>query len=129
MIEKIKANLKLTEFIRFVIVGLVATIIHYGSYLILDYLLHLNYNISYTLGYLISLIFNFIASTMFTFQTKATTKNGIKFAGAHIINYFVHMMLLNFFIDIRIPDAIAPIFVFPIAILINFFMVRFSLKQ
>ncbi|MBS3200340.1 GtrA family protein [Turicibacter bilis] len=129
MLEKIKNNPKLLEFIRFVIVGVGATILHYGIYLTLEHGLHFNYNLAYTLGYILSFIFNFFASTFFTFKTEANAQNGFKFASAHLINYFVHMFLLNIFIFIGIPDGIAPIFVFPIAIILNFFMVRFALKK
>ena len=129
MIEKLRSNHKLLEFIRFVIVGIGATVIHYGIYLILEYGIHLNYNFSYTVGYVISFIFNFFASTFFTFKTEANAQNGVKFASAHLMNYFVHMILLNVFIIIGISDNIAPIFVFPIAIIINFFMLRIALKK
>ena len=129
MLEKIKNNPKLLEFIRFVIVGVGATILHYGIYLTLEHGLHFNYNLAYTLGYILSFIFNFFASTFFTFKTEANAQNGFKVASAHLINYFVHMFLLNIFIFIGIPDGIAPIFVFPIAIILNFFMVRFALKK
>lgn len=129
MIDKLKNNPKLNEFIRFVIVGVLATALHYGIYLAFEYGLGLNYNLAYTLGYILSFIFNFFASTFFTFKSEANAQNGIKFAGAHLVNYFVHMLLLNLFIFIGIPGGIAPIFVFPIAIIINFFMVRFALKK
>lgn len=122
-------NNKTLEFIRFVIVGILATVIHYAIYLALEHGLHINYNFAYTIGYILSFIFNFFASTFFTFKTNANAQNGIRFAGAHLINYFVHMILLNVFIFIGMPDNLAPIFVFPIAIIINFFMVRFALKK
>ena len=122
-------NNKTLEFIRFVIVGILATVIHYAIYLALEHGLHINYNFAYTIGYILSFIFNFFASTFFTFKTNANAQNGIRFAGAHLINYFVHMILLNVFIIIRIPNNIAPILVFPIAIIINFFMVRIALKK
>lgn len=122
-------NKKTLEFIRFVIVGVLATVIHYVIYLALEHGLHINYNFAYTIGYILSFIFNFFASTFFTFKTNANAQNGIRFAGAHLINYFVHMILLNIFIFIGMPDNLAPIFVFPIAIIINFFMVRFALKK
>lgn len=122
-------NKKTLEFIRFVIVGILATVIHYAIYLGLEHGLNINYNVAYTIGYILSFIFNFFASTFFTFKTNATAQNGIRFAGAHLINYFVHMILLNIFIYIGIPDNFAPIFVFPIAIIINFFMVRLALKK
>lgn len=129
MINKIKNNQKLLEFIKFGIVGVGATLIHYLIYLALERGLDLNYNLAYTLGYIISFFFNFMASSLFTFKTDPNAKNGIRFAGAHLINYFVHVLLLNIFIFIGIPNGIAPIFVFPIAIVINFFMVRFALKK
>ena len=66
---------------------------------------------------------------MFTFKTTASAENGVKFAGAHLINYFLHMILLNVFIFIQVPGNIAPLFVFPIAIIINFFVVRLALKN
>lgn len=91
MIDKLKTNPKLAEFIRFIIVGVLATALHYGIYLALEYGIGLNYNMAYTIGYLLSFIFNFFASTFFTFQSEANAQNGIKFAGAHLINYFVHM--------------------------------------
>ena len=122
-------NNKTLEFIRFVIVGILATVIHYVIYLALEHGLHINYNFAYTIGDILSFIFNFFASTFFTFKTNANAQNGIRFAGAHLINYFVHMILLNVFIFIGMPDNLAPIFVFPIAIIINFFMVRFALKK
>ena len=129
MIDRLKNNKKILEFVRYVIVGIGATFLHYALYLILEYLLQFNYNIAYTIGYIVSFIFNFFASTIFTFKTKANVQNGVKFAGAHFINYILHMILLNTFIFIRIPRNIAPLFVFPIAIVINFFIVRLALKN
>ena len=129
LLDKLQQNEKMFQFVKFVVVGGFATIIHYGVYLALEYAISINTNIAYTIGYIISFIFNYFASTAFTFKTEATASNGVKFAGAHLINYFVHMILLNAFITIGINEAIAPIFVFPIAIAINFFMVRFALKK
>ncbi|MBU3193125.1 GtrA family protein [Clostridium algidicarnis] len=124
----IKKNYKVAEFIRFAMVGFFATGIHYGIYLGLQ-ASGVKYNIAYTLGYGISFIFNFVASNYFTFKTNPTVKNGARFAGAHIINYFLQMTLLNLFIYMKIPNNIAPIFVFAISIPVNFILVRFSLKK
>ncbi len=129
ILNKLEKNEKLYQFVKFVIVGGFATIIHYGVYLALNYGVSLTSNIAYTIGYIVSFIFNFFASTLFTFKTDTNASKGVKFAGAHVINYFVHMILLNIFIGIGINASIAPIFVFPIAIAINFFMVRLALKN
>ncbi|MCD2502370.1 GtrA family protein [Clostridium sp. NSJ-145] len=116
------------EFLRFVIVGIIATAISYGVYIAFEKL-GLQYNIAYTLGYIISFCFNYVASTYFTFKTKANVKKGAKFTCAHIFNYCLQMILLNIFIYIGIGKGIAPIFVYAISIPVNFIIVRIALKD
>lgn len=116
------------EIFRFGIVGVIATIISYTVYIILEKL-GLQYNIAYTLGYIISFCFNYIASTYFTFKTDINAKKGIKFAFAHGFNYFLQIVLLNIFVYIGVSKALSPIFVYAISIPINFFVVRIALKD
>lgn len=118
---------KILEFIRFGIVGALATLIHYGIYLMLLSLM--NENIAYSIGYAISFIANFFASNYFTFKTKPDMKKGLGFGLSHIINYCLHIVFLNIFIFIGIKDAYAPIPVFAIVVPINFFIVRYFLKD
>jgi len=117
-----------TQFIRFGLVGVIATVISYTIYILLEGL-GLSYNLSYTLGYIISFCFNYIASTYFTFKTNMSTKKGFKFLLVHGFNYLLQMILLNFFIKINIDKSIAPFFVYAISIPINFLFVRFALKD
>lgn len=116
------------QFFRFGIVGVIATIISYSIYIILEKL-GFQYNVAYTLGYIISFCFNYVASTYFTFKTTANAKKGIKFAFAHGFNYILQMILLNVFIYKGISKGIAPIFVYCISIPINFLVVRIALKD
>lgn len=62
------------EIFRFVLVGILATVIHYAIYLILN--LFIITWIAYSIGYLISFLFNFYLSSIFTFKSKATIKTG-----------------------------------------------------
>ena len=114
------------EFIRFGIVGVIATAIHYGIYYLL--LNILNVNISYTIGYVISWCCNFFLSSRFTFKSKANIKKGVGFALSHLVNYFLHMLFLNLFLHIGVSDTIAPIFVYCCVIPINFVLVRTVFK-
>lgn len=116
------------EIFRFGIVGIIATIISYTVYIMLE-TLGLQYNIAYTLGYIISFCFNYIASTYFTFKTNINAKKGVKFAFAHGFNYFLQMVLLNIFIYIGVSKTLSPLFVYAISIPINFFVVRVALKD
>lgn len=115
------------EVIRFGIVGLFATILHYGIYWILRQ--WMDYNIAFTIGYMLSFVCNFFLTSYFTFKTKATVKRSVGFSGAHLFNYFFQMFLLNFFIHIGVGQSVAPIPVYLIAIPVNFMMIRFVFKN
>lgn len=110
------------EFIRFAITGVIATAIHYGIYLLLKQVIDLN--VSYTLGYVISLLCNFYLTARFTFKTETSVKRGAGFLASHGVNYLLHMLLLNLFISIGIPSSYAPIPVYCIAVPVNFILVR-----
>lgn len=118
---------KLGEVVRFGVVGVAAVLIQYGVYLLL--VLFMNHNISMTLGYIISFIFNFIASTHYTFRVKANAKRGAGFVLSHVINYFMQIAMLNVFIWLGISKQIAPIPMFGICVPVNFLLVRFFLKR
>lgn len=111
------------QFLRFGIVGVLATAIHYGIYWILQH--YMNASIAYTIGYALSFICNFILTSIFTFKAKATVKRGLGFGGAHIVNYFLHIILLNIFLYLGMSNEWAPIPVFCLVVPINFLLVRF----
>lgn len=116
-----------SAFIRFVIVGIVATAIHYGLYFLLQFLIEVN--IAYTTGYLISFIANFYLTAYFTFRTRPSWGKAFGFGGAHLCNYLLHIGLLNLFLYLGLSKTLAPIPVFAIAIPINFLMVKFVFKR
>lgn len=126
--NKLKQNFTAhPEVFRFVLVGILATLIHYGIYLILN--IFIITWIAYSIGYFISFLFNFYLSSIFTFKSKATIKKGIGFGISHAINYGLHIILLAIFIQIGIPQNYAPIPVYMIAIPVNFLLVRFVFKS
>ncbi len=122
-LSKIKDfKLKISEFIRFAFVGVLATAFHYGIYLLLIHVISVNF--AYTIGYAISFIMNFFLSSYFTFKSRPTLLKGIGFGVSHLINYALHISLLNIFLWIQLPKAYAPIPVFMIVIPINFLLIR-----
>ena len=74
---------KRREFVRFILVGVLATATHYGIYFFLCVLMLPA--IAYTIGYAISFILNFYLSNVFTFNTKPTVRKGIGFRAIVII--------------------------------------------
>lgn len=118
---------RLPEFVRFVMVGVFATALHYGLYFVLQRVI--NVNIAYTLGYALSFIANFYLTACFTFGKKPSWRKAFGFGGAHLLNYLLHMGLLNLFLWTGLPKPLAPIPVFAIAIPVNFLLVRFVFKR
>lgn len=114
------------EAIRFCIVGVLATIVHYGIYLLLKGVI--NVSVAYTIGYVISFIGNFVFTNVYTFKTQATAKKGIGFVICHVINYLLHIGLLNVFIWMGVPSSLAPIPVYCIVVPVNFLLVRKVVK-
>ena len=128
MREQITSSSKtLGEIIRFGIVGCAATAIHYIIYWLFNK--WINVNIAYTVGYATSFVCNFFLTSYFTFKKKASLKRGLGFGGAHLCNYLLQMLLLNFFIWFGVKKDLAPIPVYAIAIPVNFLMVRFVFKH
>lgn len=126
-VKKLLTNEKFLELVRFGIVGVSATLLHYFIYSVLKH--WINYNIAYTLGYAISFIGNFFMTTYFTFKKRATVKKGFGFGGVHLFNYFLQISLLNVVVYIGIDKAWAPIPVYMIVIPVQFLLVRFVIKR
>ena len=117
----------LGEVVRFGIVGVTASAIHYGVYWVLQH--WTGVNIAYTAGYIVSFLVNYWLSAHFTFREKTSTRNGLGFIGAHLCNYLMHMVLLNVFLWLGLGRELAPIAVLAIAVPVNFLLVRFVFKH
>lgn len=115
------------EFIRFGIVGVIATAIHYGVYWVLMHWLFVT--IAYSIGYAVSFICNFLLTSFFTFRKRATMKKGLGFGVAHGVNYLLHVLFLHSFLWLGVSKSMAPIPVFAMVIPINFLLVRFVFKK
>lgn len=129
---------KLGEVIRFGIVGAIATLLQYAIYLgmmpLLGKLLpqmgdHALATSANTIAYVLSFIFNFIASTKYTFKVKANAKRGAGFTLSHVVNYSLQTLFLNLFVGVGLMKQIAMIPTLCICIPINFLLVRFFLKR
>ena len=131
---------KLGEVVRFAIVGGIATVLQYVIYLAAMPLLanlipalgnsdHTLATVANTLAYILSFIFNFIASTRYTFKVKANAKRGAGFTFSHIVNYGMQTLFLNLFVGLGLAKQMAMIPTLCICIPVNFLLVRFFLKK
>ena len=92
---------QIPEFLRFVMVGLFATGLHYGIYFVLQKFIQVN--VAYTLGYVLSFVANFYLTAYFTFGQPPSWKKAFGFGGAHLTNYLIHIGLLNLFLRLGFP--------------------------
>lgn len=120
-------NKTVTEIMRFAMVGVAATAIHYAVYFALHY--SLNASLAYAAGYLVSFVFNYFMSARFTFKKSATVRNGMGFVLAHAFNFVLQMSLLNLFLFTGVSKAVAPLPVYCIAVPVNFVIVRFVFRR
>ena len=118
---------RIREFARFCVVGIIATGIHYGVYLLLLRLLPANG--AYSIGYLVSLACNLLLTSFFTFRERITWKRAVGFIASHGVNYALHIAFLNLFILIGIAECWAPFPVYCIVVPINYFLVRTVFKK
>ena len=93
---------RLPEFLRFVLVGVFATALHYGIYFLLQKFINVNI---------------------------PSWGKAFGFGGAHLFNYLLHIGLLNTFLWLGLSKTTAPAPVFAIAIPVNFLLVRFVFKH
>ena len=129
---------KLGEVVRFGIVGGLATVLQYVIYLAMMPLLapflpqlgdHPLATAANTIAYIVSFIFNFIASTRYTFKVKANAKRGAGFTLSHVVNYSMQTLCLNLFVGMGMMKQWAMIPTLCICIPVNFLLVRFFLKK
>ena len=147
------------QFVRFFVVGVAATLVHWGVYVGLNALLGLHaadafaLSVTYSVGYAVSFVGNYLASLRWTFRTKGSVGKGAGFALSHAVNYGMHVALLNLFLywglghamvrtlQALVPglvqafpllgsaDALLPLPVFCVVVPLNFLMVRFLLTR
>lgn len=114
------------ELLRFLIIGITSTILHYGIYILLK--IYLGYVVSYSISYFIALLFNFYLSSVFTFREQPTLNKFLGVIVVHLINYIIHICLLKLFVFWGLSNIWAPIPVFALAVPINYLLIRIVFK-
>ena len=119
---------RLSEIIRFGMVGGLATLLQYGIYVVFVDAVKVPAVPSTMISYAISFIFNFILSNYFTFHTKPTTVRGLGFALSHLVNMGLQVGMVAIFKGLVGPTlALLP--ALAICIPTNYLLVRFFLTN
>ena len=103
-----------SPFVRFAVVGGVATAVNYAVYVVLVRCFDdLWPALAYFCAFCVSIVCNFLLSSYFT---------------AHLINLVNELVLLEIWLWAGVPKLYAPLCVFLVAFPVNFLMVRFALR-
>lgn len=130
MLKKVKRVLSLEQS-RFIIVGVMNTIIGAVAMLISYNVLHLGYWISSAMDYIVGSIFSYFANKYFTFRTeKKSTSEIIRFIVNIVICYFIsysvakpvmEMLLKDIQVAVSILEQISMFFGMGIFVVLNYF--------
>lgn len=111
------------QLFKFGIVGVIATLIDYGIMLILTEIFHIDYLVSSTISFSISVIFNYIASTKFVFEVghKQEVKDFIIFIILSVVGLSINSLIMYLGVDhIHIDYRVVKIWATAIVMVYNF---------
>lgn len=126
--QLINGSGRLSEIVRFGMVGGIATLIQYGIYVVFVDAVGVRAVPSALISYAISFIFNFFLSNYFTFHTNPNAKKGVGFTLSHLINMGMQVGLVAIFKGI-VGATLALIPAMAICIPCNYLLVRFALTS
>ena len=115
-----------SPFVRFAVVGGVATAVNYAVYVVLVRCFDdLWPALAYFCAFCVSIVCNFLLSSYFTFRVRPSARRAVRFLTAHLINLVNELVLLEIWLWAGVPKLYAPLCVFLVAFPVNFLMVRF----
>ena len=124
----VNGDSRISEILRFCIVGGLATAIQYGIYVVFVDAVGVKAVPSTLISYSISFIFNYILSSYFTFHKKPSTQNMVGFICSHAINMGMQTGIVAIFKGI-VGNTLALLPAFAICIPLNYLMVRYAFNN
>ena len=124
----INGDSRISEIVRFCLVGGLATVLQYGVYVVFVDAVGVKAVPSTLISYAISFIFNYILSSYFTFHKKPTTQNMLGFVSSHAINMGMQTGIVAIFKGI-VGNTLALLPAFAICIPLNYLMVRYAFNH
>lgn len=116
------------EFVRFIIVGVVNTVISYALYLIL--LAFFNYIFAYSISYCMGILISYFLNAKFVFNKHLSFAGFLKFPIVYLIQYTLGVFVLWLLVEnFSVYPEIAMVVTIIVSIPITFLASRFLLKN
>ena len=126
---KIPSGERMYRFIRFCLVGALATAVDACLFYLLR--LWLPYLVAMMMSYTSSLCLNIVLTLLWTFNVSINIRNAVCVAGAHLFNLFVvRFGLMVFFVGtLHIDDTVAFLPTLGISVLTNFLIIKAIINE
>ena len=114
------------ETILYIIFGVLTTIVNLISYYLFSNIISINYLISNTISWIISVSFAYITNKFYVFNSKDKSKDiiikeFIKFVNCRLTSGIIEMILLFLLVDIiKVNDFISKLVIGVIVVILNF---------
>ena len=95
LIATFKTKISNKQFVRFVVIGTINTVISYTFYLFLIFFLR--YDVAYTIVYVLGIVTAYIMHSKFVFKVKLSFNKFFLYPIVYIIQYFLNIVFLYFF--------------------------------
>ena len=123
------------ETISYVIFGILTTIVNLISYYFFSNIININYLISNTISWIISVVFAYITNKFYVFNSKdkkkdVMVKEFIKFVNCRLTSGVIEILLLFLLVDImKINDIISKLAIGVIVVVLNFIFSKIFVFQ
>lgn len=114
------------EVILFILVGVFTTIVNYFAYVVLSYVLNINYLISNALSWIIAVLFSFYSNKYYVFKERTNGciwRELLSFVYGRIFTGIVEMLLLYICVDFgKANDLIAKFLIGFFTAVLNYYI-------
>jgi len=119
-------NLKIKQWIRFLVGGGINTAFTYGIYLIL--MLFVHYQIAYLIAYIVGVVFAYWFNAVIVFKVSLSWKGLFSYPIIYIIQYTISAFLLKIFVEtLQIDKIFAPLMIIIIMIPLTYVLNKYVL--
>ncbi|WP_195953943.1 GtrA family protein [Clostridium saudiense] len=123
------------ETISYVIFGILTTIVNLISYYFFSNIININYLISNTISWIISVVFAYITNKFYVFNSKdkrkdVMVKEFIKFVNCRLTSGVIEILLLFLLVDMmKVNDIISKLAIGGIVVVLNFIFSKIFVFQ
>lgn len=120
-------KIKSIEFRKFLIAGVLNSLLTYTLYILLA--IYLRYEIAYGLSYAAGIVISYLLNARYVFNEKYTLKTFFRYPLVYVFQYLLCFVMLYVLVEVMSFDKyLAPLIVIALSIPFTFILSRFMLR-